>query len=48
MVSSGQRTTADATAINTQETIHTIGETTEACNEKAIESRQDFWSFNKN
>ena len=41
MVSSGQRTTADATAMNTQETIHTTGTgvTTEACNEKAIESR---------
>lgn len=39
MVSSGQRTTADATAMNTQETIHTTGVTTEACNEKAIESR---------
>jgi len=48
MVSSGQRTTADATAMNTRETIHTTGvntymtltnTTTEACNEKAIESR---------
>ena len=48
MVSNGQRTTADATAMNTQETIHTTqnyvfssltGVTTEAHYEKAIESR---------